>query len=164
MGVVSSTQEITPQRWGVKARFRYTFGDGRVVERGLFRLQDEAAATARRLELVPVVEAEIAKQDAAAAYEEGSTSPRGEADQDSVDREWIRQAVLADEHYVSYEKLSPYFAQINASTDAQIANKLGTTEGQAAKLRSYCTWLFNNQTIIQDYTALVNAMEKPDVG
>jgi hypothetical protein len=69
---------------------------------------------------------------------------------------------LADEHYVSYEKLSPYFQQINAATDAQIANKLNITEGKAAKLRAYATWLFNNQATILAYAALVDAIEKPE--
>lgn len=158
MALVSSeTIETTQHRSGARARYRYTFDNGRVVNLGPCFLQSLDDVESIRISLESKALSIAKRKDAEPILRsDSSVSAIGEATKRDVARQFLEKAMKETDTSKAYLKLKRFneFRVSEGYTVAQVKAALNITDSQWDKIIARWTHLNGNSSAIEAYIAI----------
>ena len=121
--------DLTPHSGRFRARFKYTFNDGRVAIRGPMFVADSNYADSKLADMAPDVLIAMQKQDASEAVGLGKLESHKQATLAQVQYQFIREGFDSSEPYKAYLKMkdvAPALLSLGY-TNEQYAVALNTT-------------------------------------
>ena len=148
--------DLSPHSGGFRARFSYTFDDGRVVSRGPSFVSSEEDANAKMLSIEPSVTLYMQNKDAENAIESDISNTHRTASDKQVKLAWLEKGFRQAEAYKSYfflKKVMPELLALN-KTNIQLAAILGTSVKVVVELKDLWEYLAVNSLAIESYTII----------
>ena len=152
----SQITDLSPRRGGFRARFAYTFTDGRTFTRGPVNVSSSEEAENKLAAIEPSVLASVQQNDAQEAVKAGVQSAHKEATEPQVLYAWLLAGFDEPEHYKAYhfmKDIGPALLSLGY-TDEQYSMMLGTSVEDATASREYWEFLDANSATILAYGAI----------
>ena len=149
--------ELTPHSGRFRARFRYTFTDGREILQGPIFVAGNDSAGSKLISMASGVLAQVQEFDADKAVNLDQTGQANEATEARVRFQYIKRAFAADEPYKTYMKLKKVVPALIALgyTNEQYASYLGTSVSMVVKFKQRWQALNADSEIYEAYAGLV---------
>lgn len=149
--------ELTPHTGRFRARFRYTFDDGREALQGPIFVADSSDANTKLVDMAPSVLTQVQEFDADEAVNLDQTGQANEATEARVRFQYIKRAFAADEPYKTYMKLKKVAPALIALgyTNEQYASYLGASVSMVVKFKQRWQELNANSEIYEAYVGVL---------
>lgn len=154
----SHVTDLSPERSGrFRARFEFTFSDGRIIQSGPINVDSQEDAESMLDSLGASMLLSVQQSDAMQAVSEEVQVAYKLASIEQVQYAWLSAGFNEEEHYEAYSKMKVVGPALLALglTDQEYADLLGSTLEDAVAVREYWEFLDLNSVVIEAYRSIL---------